>query len=148
MQTRSNLTGVALALAVLLGSVNIGRTDVVVISHSTTATKKLSPKQVAAIFLGKSAKLPDGTRIEVKDLPVTSPTHAEFYQSVVHKTEHQLRAYWAKRTFAGKGSTPAVEPSDDAMVKWVSAKPGRIGYVSADYPIADLTVLLRTEAKN
>ena len=61
------------------------------------------------------------------------------------KDASQIKAYWAKRVFTGKGTPPEIKPSESAVVRWVAGGSGRIGYVSAGAVDGSVRVLLRRQ---
>ncbi len=140
---RNNKMWRLLVAALLLGLSALAWGEVVVIGNQADEVGSLGEDQVAELFLGKTSKLPDGTVAEVVDLPAGNPVRGEFYSKVLHKTERQIRAYWAKRVFTGKGTPPETLPDEHAVVDWVAAGRGRIGYVSAGAVNDKVRVLLR-----
>ncbi len=127
----------------LLGLGINSNAEVLVIGNKSSAIANLSAKQVKALFLGKSLKLPDGQKATVVDLPVGNPLRNEFYTKLIHKNSSQIKAYWAKRIFTGRGTPPKSLSSQNAVVDWVSGGPGRIGYVDSSALNDKVTVLLR-----
>jgi len=117
--------------------------EVLVIGNKSTAISNLSSQQVKAIFLGKSLKLPNGEKVTVVDLPRGNPVRKEFYAKVIHKNPSQIKSYWAKRIFTGRGTPPKSLASQRAAVDWVSGGPGRIGYVDSSALNDKVIVLLR-----
>jgi len=129
--------------ALLLGLTAMAHGEVVVIGNKGDSVGHLGEGQVAELYLGRASKLPDGAVAEVIDLPAGNPVRDEFYNKVLHKTERQIRAYWAKRIFTGKGSPPATLPDEQAVVDWVAGGKGRLGYVSGSAVSDRVKVLLR-----
>ncbi|MFQ5487149.1 MAG: phosphate ABC transporter substrate-binding protein [Gammaproteobacteria bacterium] len=132
-----------IAAILLLSLSAMAHSEVVVIGNKDSSVGSLGEDQVAELFLGKAAKLPDGTVAEVADLSVGNPVRDEFSNKVLHKTERQLRAYWAKRVFTGKGTPPATLPDEQAVVDWVAAGKGRLGYISGKAVSDKVKILLR-----
>jgi ABC-type phosphate transport system substrate-binding protein len=101
---------------------------VVVVVHPSNGDA-LNKKAISKIFLGKSKKFPSGTAAK----PVTldsGATSAEFTKSVLGKSESQIKAYWSKLLFTGKGQAPKSVASDAEVIDMVSKNPEMIGYVS------------------
>jgi ABC-type phosphate transport system substrate-binding protein len=103
---------------------------VVVSAHSPVTT--LRPDQVAAIFLGQSARFPDGAEAFALDLPVGSPLRNQFYARVTGKTPALLKAYWSKMVFTGRGRPPDDMPDSVAVRRAVADNPSLIGYIDRD----------------
>ena len=53
----------------------------------------------------------------------------EFYTKVIDKNPGQVKAYWAKQMFSGKGSPPRELASSSDVKRAVAADPSAIGYV-------------------
>ncbi len=123
-------TGGLLA-AVLIGAAFTAQAGVAVIGNPADGSGKLSKQQVKRIFLGKISSLPNGSVAEVVDLPPGDPVRKTFYSKVIHKSPSQLKSYWAKRVFTGKGSPPKALPDAAAVKQWVVSGKGRIGYIDS-----------------
>jgi len=118
---------------------------VVVIGSPDIEVPSLSDKTVRNLYLGKTVQLDNGVRVEVIDLPSGNSVRDEFYEKVVGKDTTQVKAYWAKRIFTGKGSPPDTKLDERAVIKWVSEAPGRIGYVSPEAVNDTVRILLRRD---
>lgn len=104
--------------------------EVAVIVHPTN-TANLSKAEVERIYLGKMNEFPTGGAVIAFNLPEGAPIRTEFDETFVGKTPNQLKAFWSKQLFTGKG-TPPKELSDAAAMKAkVSSNPSAIGYIDA-----------------
>lgn len=103
--------------------------DLVVIVSARSAAPMLRADQVAAIFLGQSAQMPDGASVAAIDQLVGSTTRDEFYTRVAAKSPALLKAYWSKMLFTGRGQPPREADSSAAVRKLVADTPGMIGYI-------------------
>ncbi|MBV1907201.1 MAG: hypothetical protein KUG75_14085 [Pseudomonadales bacterium] len=84
---------------------------------------------IRKIFLGKSSKLPNGKSVvPVNQKPGSGP-RAEFESKVLNKSASQLKAYWAKLVFTGKGKPPKVVDGDAAVMALISTDPAVIAYI-------------------
>ncbi|CAK0773000.1 Phosphate ABC transporter substrate-binding protein [Gammaproteobacteria bacterium] len=103
--------------------------DVVVIIGAKATTSTLDKQVLSDIFLGKSATLPNGEAVVPVEQKEDSPLREEFHTKVTNKSSNQLRAYWSKQIFSGKGKPPK-EVADSAAVKQlVVTNPNTIGYI-------------------
>lgn len=118
--------------AVLLSSVFAGQTwaEVAVIVHPSISDTA-SNKDISRIFLGKSKSLPGGQKVKPISLSEGNAARDEFNEKVLRKSDSQLKSYWSKLVFTGKGQPPKELASDADVVAAVSADPGTIGYVSS-----------------
>jgi len=59
-----------------------------------------------------------------------NPTRSEFHDAVLGKSDAQMKAYWSKLLFTGKG-TPPKETSVAEMLELIADNPNTIGYIDA-----------------
>jgi ABC-type phosphate transport system substrate-binding protein len=136
---------VLMALAILLAAPAFASAGIAVIAHSGVTTQALSAEQVSQLYLGRVATLPDGSRAVMLDLMEGVPLRAEFSERVLGKNEQQLRSYWTRLIFTGKGQPPRTIGSVAEMLRAVAATPGAIGYVDSGDVSGKVKVLLRIE---
>jgi hypothetical protein len=65
------------------------------------------------------------------DLREGSPERDRFYAKITGKTPAQVKAYWSKIIFTGRGQPPKAVPTDVDVKKFVAANAGAIGYIDA-----------------
>jgi ABC-type phosphate transport system substrate-binding protein len=119
----------AAALFSLMAPGLAGAADLVVIVSSRSPVSALRPDQVAAIFLGQTARFPDGVEAVPLDQPLGSKLRDEFYERVASKTPVLLKAHWSKMVFTGRGQPPAEAPDSAAVRRRVAENPELIGYI-------------------
>ncbi|CAH0258089.1 hypothetical protein SRABI118_03141 [Massilia sp. Bi118] len=113
----------------VLAAAAAGAADLVVIVSARSQVSALRPDQVAAIFLGQTARFPDGVEAVPLDLPLGSPLRNEFYLRVTSKTPALLKAHWSKMVFTGRGQPPAELLDSAAVRRRVAEDPELIGYI-------------------
>ena len=79
--------------------------ELVVVTASDNV-EDLNIDDVARIFLGKVNKFPSGEEVVPLNMDPSDPSFADFARVVLKKSPSQLKAYWAKRIFTGKGKPP------------------------------------------
>jgi ABC-type phosphate transport system substrate-binding protein len=119
-----SLSGILLCSALIAGPV---RAEVVVIANKATAD--MSKEQVSDVFMGKASSLPGGAAAAPHDLPEANALREEFYTKLTGKSAAQVKSYWAKMSFTGKGTPPKEATNSADIKKIVAATPGAIGYV-------------------
>lgn len=123
------LTLCTLSGVVIPGVTNAG--DVIVITHPSVDIEQLSKDDVMRIFLAKSKTYPN----EKPAIPVIpkegSSTRQRFESSVFAKTPMQVKAYWTRLLFTGRGNPPLTLESDEAIKKKVAETPNAIGYIDS-----------------
>ncbi len=103
--------------------------DIVLVVSAKSSVGELSKQQVSDLFLGKATSFPDGKLAVPLDQAEGSPARDEFHGKTTGKSSAQLKAYWAKQVFSGKGSPPKEVPGSSDVKKLVAENPSMIGYV-------------------
>jgi ABC-type phosphate transport system substrate-binding protein len=123
------LGGVAAAAGLAGASGSPASADLVVIVSAKSPVSALRPDQVAAIFLGHTARFPDGVEAVPLDQPLGSKLRDEFYERVANKTPVLLKAHWSKMVFTGRGQPPGEVQDSAAVRRRVAENPELIGYI-------------------
>lgn len=104
--------------------------EVAVIVGAANANS-VAGSDVSRIFLGKLKKFGDGSSVTPVNLAAGSPVREAFEKNALGKSSSQIKAYWSKQVFSGKGKPPKELGSDADVINFVSSNPGAIGYVDA-----------------
>ena len=105
--------------------------EVAVIVSASNGNTSIDQASVAKIFLGKSKSFPDGAQAVPIDQNDGSASREAFNSTVLGKSASQLKSYWSRLIFTGKG-TPPKQSGDDAAIKsLVASNPNMIGYIDA-----------------
>ena len=126
MRTCPKFAIVLLLLPILLRPAFAG--DLVIVT-SADNVEDLQLEDVARIFLGKVTRYPSGEVVEPLNLDPDDPSYAEFARKVLNKTPAQLKAYWAKRIFTGKGKPPRTITSSEELRALVSSDKRYLSYL-------------------
>ena len=129
-------------LATLVASRAMADTRLAVIANPATAAP-YDRQQLADIFLGNLRIDDQGRRIVAVNLPSADPLRGAFSQAVLNNSPDDLEAYWNERYFHGI-SPPYVVASVEAMLRFIAATPGAIGYVpgcAVDARVAVITAI-------
>lgn len=103
--------------------------EVVVIVNPKNPAASLSAEQVAQIYLGRAGSFPGGGAATPLDIKEGAALRDEFYAKVTDKNPGQVKSYWSKQMFSGKGSPPRELASAAEIRRAVAADPGAIGYI-------------------
>lgn len=118
----------AIGLTLSLTTVAV-KADVVAVVSAKNPITALDKSQVADIFLGKASRFPNGVQAMPIDQAEGLAVRDEFYGKVVGKTAAQIKAYWSKIIFTGRGQPPPSVSNDIDMKKRISENPAAIGYI-------------------
>lgn len=113
--------------AMLLSFSSLANVAVIVNSGNTAAVDEA---EISRMFLGKVKNFSTGETITLVNLDSGQATRDEFEEKVLNKSASQVKAYWSKLIFSGKGKPPKELASDKDILTFVAANPGAIGYVA------------------
>ena len=133
----------ATASIALLCTESYASAEVVVIASKSAPVSSISVEQAKSIFLKKTVTFPDGSNVVAVDLPADNPVRDEFYDKATNKNPNQVKAYWAKRIFTGKGTPNDIQNSESDVKRWVASGSDHVGYVSPGTVDSSVRVLLR-----
>lgn len=131
-----------LVSAVLLGATALAHADVVVVVAASSPVGNLTSDQVAQLFTGKADTFPGGGKAVPIDQAEGSADRNAFHAKVTGKDASQLKAYWSKLIFAGKGQPPKEVASGADVKKAVAADPAAIGYLDKSLVDGSVKVVL------
>lgn len=116
-----------------------------VVAKDSKAPAKLSPEELSAIFMGTAKSFPNGERALPVDQKAGTDPYAGFYQRIAGKSEAQMKAYWSRIMFTGKGQPPQEVGDGAAVKKLIAANPNMVGYIEAS--LVDASVRVVAEVK-
>lgn len=97
--------------------------DIAVIAHPATADTSLD--EVSRIYMGRAGGLMP------VNLPEGHPLRDQFEQEALGRSPAQMKAYWSRLVFTGKGRPPVEVASVAAKIEFVAANPNSLGYIPA-----------------
>lgn len=115
--------------------------EIAIIVHPSN-NASISAEDVTQLFLGKTKNFPDGSSA----VPIGQEENAEvtdmFYERVMSRSSQQIKAYWSKQIFSGKGTPPKAASDNEEVLKLVASNPNLIGYVDSSKVNNDVKVVL------
>jgi ABC-type phosphate transport system substrate-binding protein len=116
--------------------------DVAVVVNTANGSA-ISDKDISRLFLGKLKKFSSGDSATPVNSKAGTAARVEFEKKVLKKSSRQIKAYWSKRVFSGKGKPPTEEADDAAVLAFVAGNAGAIGYVDAA-SVSDTVKVVKT----
>jgi ABC-type phosphate transport system substrate-binding protein len=104
--------------------------EVAIVVHPSV-TDTINKEDLSRVFLGKAKSLDGGHKVTPLNLPEGNATREEFNDKVLGKNDSQLKSYWSKLIFTGKGQPPKEIGSDREVKQLIAADSGLIGYIDA-----------------
>ena len=106
-------------------------------------TNSVTASEIKRIFLGKLKKFPDGSKVMPINQGNDATARQEFDRKVLGKSATQIKSYWAKVVFSGKGGPPAEMTNAAEVIEYVSQNANGIGYVETS-ELTDQVVVIAT----
>lgn len=85
--------------------------------------------EVSRLFLAKQKAFSNGDSVNVIAQSESTSATSEFNDKVLGKSASQLKSYWSKLIFTGKGTPPNALADDAAVKSAVASDANAIGYV-------------------
>jgi ABC-type phosphate transport system substrate-binding protein len=107
--------------------------DVVLVANKGVPISTIREADLRALFRGTKTRFPDGSHA----VPVTlkgGPAHEVFLRNHLDESPADFQAQWRKAVFTGQGVMPKAFDSEAALIEYVAATPGAVGYVSRISP--------------
>lgn len=105
--------------------------DIAVIVHPSNGSL-LSKDEVKKIFSGRLKRFADGKMARPYNLVEDVSIRSDFDQKGLDRSSIQMKAYWSKLVFTGKGTPPKEMASEKDIIDAVANDPAAIGYVGSD----------------
>ena len=121
----------ALPLVLVAGAADAQVGDFKLVVNASNGVSSLAADEAAQYFLKKKTAWPSGQAVQPVDLADDSTVRRAFTKAVLRKDVGAVKSYWQTQIFSGRAVPPPEKPSDAAVLAYVEANPGAIGYVSA-----------------
>lgn len=115
-----------------------------VVVHPSNQTS-LTKEDLTRLYTGKLSSFTDGSSAVPVNLADSVPLRSQFDQKALGRSSSQVKAFWSKLVFTGKGTPPKEVASDSEVLALVANNPNIIGYVSADAVSDNVKVVLTLE---
>ena len=119
----------SIACMVILSSSMCFADVAIIVNPSNNST--LSDSDISRLFLGKLKAFSSGDKAVAINLKLGNNTRNEFESKVLGKSSSQVKAYWSKQVFSGKGKPLPEMVSDTDVITMVAADSNVIAYVDA-----------------
>lgn len=119
----------AITLTTALVTTSVMAEVAVIVHPSNNAT--VDQAEITRLFTGRGTTFSNGSKATPLNLAESAAARGEFDSKVLSKSSSQMKAYWSKLVFTGKGTPPKELNSDAEMKAAVAADASAIGYIDA-----------------
>lgn len=113
---------------------------VAVVVHPSNASE-LGSAEISRIFLGKMKSFPGGGPAVPINQAEGAGSRGTFEKAVLKKSSSQIKAYWSKLVFTGKGTPPKEVDTDSEVLALIKSNPNLIGYIDESAVTGDVKVV-------
>lgn len=131
-------------IVVLLLTPTLSRAEIAVIVNKNVEMGKVTQAQITALFLQQSKRIND-RYLTPLDLSQRMPVREQFYRRIANKTPLQMKAYWSRLVFTGKGEPPIEFDNSEEVLVTVGADENFIGYINAEDVDDSVKVILKIQ---
>lgn len=129
------------ALALAAAPAPAAADDFKVVVHPDNPMGHVAAADLSRLLLKKTLRWPDGRPVQPVE-PASQKLREKFAQAIHGKSLNAVKSYWNQLIFSGRDVPPLERPDDAAVVAFVRAEPGAIGYVAPGADTAGVKVLL------
>jgi len=116
--------------------------DIVVVVSRQNPLQSLTKEQLESIFLGRTQQFPTGQRAVPVDQVEGSTVRERFYIEILDRTSAQVRSYWSRILFTGRGHPPRSVASSEEVLRILATDAQAIGYIERRFVNDAVTVVL------
>lgn len=109
---------------------NVALAEISIIVHPSN-NAEITTKDVVRMFLGKQKRFSDGQESIPVHQDKNQSSRTTFVSDILKKDEAQLKAFWSRLIFTGKGNPPKSAGTDADILKLVASNPNLIGYIDS-----------------
>lgn len=135
----------ALLLALfLMTNTHLLSNEVIVVANPNIDLQQLSASDIKKIYSGKTVRTQNGTKIvplEIKDKTV----RATFYRQYLKKSLSQIKSYWSRLIFTGKGKPPRRVKDFDSLNELLKSHNHYISFVDSSSDTSGMKILYITD---
>ncbi len=105
--------------------------DIAIIVHADNPVQRMTTRQVAELYLGRSRSFETGQFAVVVDQTGDDAVRARFFKDITGMTLGQVNAFWSRLKFTGQVQPPQSIDGDAAVLDFVRRNTAAIGYVGS-----------------
>ena len=128
-------------IAIFSASILNAQDNVKIIVNPANTISSITVSELSNIFLKKVSKFDNGDKAVPVDQVADSPVRVSFSDQYLGKSVSAVKNYWNQQLFSGAGVPPEEKQNDAAVINFVKANAGAIGYVSSGASITEVKVL-------
>lgn len=123
---------------------SVAYAEIAIIANKASPLTVVKASDIQRVYLGKTQKI-DGTSVTPINQTKNTSLSGTFNKVVLNKSSNQVKAYWSKLIFTGKGTPPQELNNDIEVINAVRNDANAIGYIDANLADDSVNVILTLE---
>ena len=123
---------------------SVAYAEIAIIANKASPLTVVKASDIQRVYLGKTQKI-DGTAVTPINQTKNTSLSDSFNKVVLNKSGNQVKAYWSKLIFTGKGTPPQELNNDIEVINAVRNDANAIGYIDANLADDSVNVILTLE---
>ncbi|MGE0311718.1 MAG: hypothetical protein AB7P21_08905 [Lautropia sp.] len=119
----------ALGAALSLHAAPCGAAEAVVVIVNPANPNPVERSFIVGVYTGAIKGWPDGSPVFALDQHENTEARKTFGDTILGKSQANLRAIWSQNIFTGRGFPPKLAAPDDEMKRIVASNRHAIGYI-------------------
>lgn len=111
-----------------------------IIAHPEISIHEISQSRLKQIYLNRSKKWQDGSRVHLTILDNNNAT-VLFIDKYLGKSSAQFNRYWKRQLFSGKGIPPEYFKTMTELLAYIRSTKGAIGFIDSATPPEGVAVI-------
>ena len=107
--------------------------------------ESMTTEQLAHLFLGRNISSKTGIKLKPVVMSGNLELHEKFSRKILKRSPSQLKSYWSKLVFTGKGRPPISVSSIEEMMSQVRKDASFVGYIPITEDLVGLNVVYRSK---
>lgn len=124
--------------------VSVAYAEIAIIANKASSLTAVQTSDIQRVYLGKTKKI-NGTEVSPINQANNKNLSDTFNKTVLNKTSNQVKAYWSKLIFTGKGTPPKELNNDIEVINAVRNDVNAIGYIDSSLVDDTVNVILTLE---
>jgi hypothetical protein len=114
--------------------------EIVIIANPQTNITHLERRALKSLYIKPRQTWPNGIKVTVTMLTEAGPSQ-EFCRGFIGKSPAQLKRHWRRQLYIGRALPPVEFSTSPAVLDFVRATPGALGFIATDTPVDGVTVV-------
>lgn len=120
----------AVLIVIMSGFTALYAAEPVLIVNTGNSTTELTASEISKIYTGKmSTWSASGGKIVPVDQNLNSEIAGQFLKDYLKKSNSEYKSMWMSKMLSGAGSAPKALANDAAVIDFVAANSGAVGYI-------------------